>query len=537
MKTHLVLRRVFLLTVLAATAPAIASPGDRVQRHPDIACTNCRSEDLWPAVDSDATGHSLVVWYKNETDFAHLGLWGRWFGPDGHPRSAQFRVSPVQTSFDGTPDSPSVALRPDGAGVVTWLARGLFKPDSLRARLFDSHGVPTGAVITVDDGTREPLSDQMNPPRVAIDDDGDFAVAWPSVNRNTGNWIVWVRLYDKTGAPRGPAFSADPNGPSPRARIPDLAMDAAGNLVVVWLQEQANVFARSVFGRRFDAAGVARGARFAVSSSLAAGVPGVPAVAAARDGRFVVGFDRGRNDPATGFVSLGVFARQFDATGAPVGGERRASAPGQSTYRGEVDVAMDDDGDFVVAWIGQEPAFGQTNLHTRLYAASGAALTPDRYYGFDHVGPRFERVAMDDVGNFVATWEHSSPDPDDQGFGFGPNVFVQHFAGPDDTRPGCAAFIAGIVGTAGNDALRGTAGDDVIHALGGNDLVTSGAGADIACGGAGGDQLFGESGTDHLLGGTGDDALDGGDGLDICNGNGQVNADTAIQCERVLQVP
>jgi Ca2+-binding RTX toxin-like protein len=248
-----------------------------------------------------------------------------------------------------------------------------------------------------------------------------------------------------------------------------------------------------------------------------------------------VAFDRGFNDPTTGFVSLGVFGRRFDAAGAPLGGEFRAAAPGRSTFSGEVDAAMDADGDFVIAWIGQQPDFGQTNLHTRLYAASGKALTPDREYGFDHVGPRFERVAMDDVGNYVATWQHSSEDPGDTGFG--PNVFVQHFAGPDDTRPGCAAFIAGIVGTDGNDSLEGTAADDVMHARGGNDTLHAGDGADIACGGAGEDQLFGESGTDHLQGGAGDDVLDGGGDDDICNGNGQINADTAVQCERVLQVP
>ncbi len=125
----------------------------------------------------------------------------------------------------------------------------------------------------------------------------------------------------------------------------------------------------------------------------------------AADGRFTVVFPRVIREPdGVPSASVGIFGRRFDTAGAPLGGEFRASAVGRSTFRGEIDVAMDTDGDFVVGWIEQETDPGETNLHTRLYAASGTPLTPDRSYGFGHVGPRDETVAMDGKGNFVATW-------------------------------------------------------------------------------------------------------------------------------------
>jgi len=533
MTTSPISRAIGCVAALLMAGIAAAGPGDRIQRHPPVVCTGCRNDDLYPAAATDAAGNSIIVWVKYDaTDFPDFGLWARWFGPDGHPRGEQFRIFLPQTSFEGYPDAPSVAMRPDGAFVVTWIWRDtLGTPTFVRARMFGSDGAPRSGVITVSSADRD-----THPfPSVAMDSDGDFVVVWASGARTSENSIVWARTYDSIGTPKGLAFSVDPTGPSPRRRIPDVAMDAAGNFVVVWWQFDVANERMAVFGRRYGAAGVARGDRFPVSTTGVTGDPGVPAVAMADGGSFAVAFDRSLTEPNSNTVWLGIFGRRFDASGAPLGGEFRASAFGRAAYRGEVDIDMDNDGDFVVAWIAQDAVNDSTNLHARLYAASGTPLMRDRSYGFGHVGPRNEKVAMDAVGNFVATWVHYSEDPNDTGFG--PNIFVQHFAGPDDTRPGCSGFIAGIVGTVGNDSLQGTSGDDVIQGLDGNDILKGGGGADIICGGPGDDQIFGESGRDHLLGGPGDDVLDGGGDKDLCNGNRQTNADTALDCETVLQVP
>jgi hypothetical protein len=516
---------------------AAAGPGDRVQRYALVVCTDCRSDDMYPAVATDAAGNSIVVWVKYDaTDFPDFGLWARWFGPDGYPRGDQFRIFLPPTSFEGAPGAPSVAMSPDGAFVVTWTwTDTVGRPAFVRARVFGNDGAPRSGVITVSSA-----DNTGSLPSVAMDDDGDFIVVWASGDRTSENSIVWARMYDSVGTPKGPAFSVDPTGPSPRRRIPDVAMDASGNFVVVWWQFHVANQTMAVFGRRYGAAGIPSGDRFPVSTTGVAGDAGVPAVAMADTGSFAVAFDRSLTDSNSETVSLGIFGRRFDASGAPLGGEFRASAVGRGVWNGhgahDVDIDMDNDGDFVVVWIGSD-GNDYPKLHVRLYAAAGTPLSPDRSYGFGGlygVEPPGGKVAMDAVGNFVATWFHYSGT---HNTGYDRNVFVQHFAGPDDTRPGCSSFIAGIVGTVGNDSLQGTSSDDVIHGLGGNDLLKGGGGADIICGGFGDDQIFGESGRDHLLGGPGDDVLDGGDGKDLCNGNRQTNADTALGCEAVLQVP
>jgi hypothetical protein len=479
---------------------------------------------MYPTPAADAAGNSLIVWVRYDgTDFPDFGLWARWFGPDGRARGDQFRITQPPTSFEGYPDAPSVAMRPDGAFVVTWIWRDdLGVASSLRARIFGSDGAPRSGEITV--GSANFYRDDPHP-RVAMDNAGNFVVLWTSVDPTRSNPVFWARMYDSVGTPKGSVF-LEPTEPS--ARYPDVAMDANGNFVVVWWQIDVDSERPALFGRRYDSSDVASGDRFAVSTTSGSTDPGGPAVAMTQSGHFAVAFERSLPEQP----SLGVFVRRFDASGAPVGGEFRVSAVGPALYRGGVDIDMDDDGDFVVAWWEQDTGGDWPKLHSRLYAASGRPLMPDRSYRW-----RLEwgdRVAMDAAGNFVATWAEYAGNPST---GLDQNVFVQHFAGPGDTRPGCAGVIAGIVGTVGNDSLRGTSGDDVLHGLGGNDILKGAGGADIICGGAGDDQLFGGSRWDHLLGGPGDDVLDGGDGNDRCNGNGQTNADTALACETVLQVP
>ena len=188
---------------------------------------------------------------------------------------------------------------------------------------------------------------------------------------------------------------------------------------------------------------------------------------------------------------------------------------------------MDADGDFVLTWSGNESTQGGPPvLSLRLFSSSGLPLTDERRFSFPDLGPQpptDPHVAMDARGNYISVWEQGGTNPD--GCGSSENIFVRRYAGPDDTRVGCAGYLATKSGSNHHDMIVGTPQDDTIHALGGHDTVVGGGGEDIVCGGRGNDQLFGESGNDRLLGGPGDDFLDGGPGSDACDGQQHVNTD------------
>ncbi|HRC84896.1 MAG TPA: hypothetical protein PK413_04740, partial [Thermoanaerobaculia bacterium] len=78
----------------------------------------------------------------------------------------------------------------------------------------------------------------------------------------------------------------------------------------------------------------------------------LPSVAAAPDGRFVVAWARYAEEDGL----LDVYARRFDSDGTPLGPEFRVN---QITLSDQTDatVAMDAQGNFVVAWSSYNPAF------------------------------------------------------------------------------------------------------------------------------------------------------------------------------------
>src|SRR5678809_401171 len=97
-------------------------------------------------------------------------------------------------------------------------------------------------------------------------------------------------------------------------------MDAAGDFVVAWVSNDQDGSDYGVYARRFDAAGVPQQAagHAAVTSefgatTVTAGAQCNPSVAMDADGDFVIAWDNYQYYGG----SLGVYARRFNAAGVP----------------------------------------------------------------------------------------------------------------------------------------------------------------------------------------------------------------------------
>ena len=132
--------------------------------------------------------------------------------------------------------------------------------------------------------------------------------------------------------------------PDARSRV----VVADGDFVVVW-QSYHDGSGAGVFGQRFSSAGVAQAGEFLVNTHVTSHQFRGD-VSADADGDFVVVWTSQDQD-GDGY---GVFAQRFSSTGAPVGAEFQVNS---YTLDNQVvpTVAIDADGDFVVAWIERRP--------------------------------------------------------------------------------------------------------------------------------------------------------------------------------------
>jgi len=199
-------------------------------------------EQTAPAVTVHADGGSFVLWL----DRLRAALLGRRFAAGGQPLGPSFRVDTA-----GFPVQAAVAASLSGRSVVAWSA---FTGQEMRivAQLFDAGGRKHG----------EPIP-----------------VSLPAA---------------ASASLRGPRDPRDP-------RDPDVALDAAGNFIVVWDADQADGAGRGVLGRLFDSAGVPQGPPFQINLTRP-GSQGHPAVAFGRDDHFLVVWESQKNADARGSI-------------------------------------------------------------------------------------------------------------------------------------------------------------------------------------------------------------------------------------------
>ncbi|MFD0724379.1 hypothetical protein [Lysobacter brunescens] len=305
----------------------------------------------YPQVAMSADGAFTVVWTQMEPWLGGMPhVFRRSFNRHGQPLMMEQRVDPP-----GTPEAGSaqVAMRSDGSHSIAWLSYPGSGQRALYLAGFDANGLSLGVPQLVASGTS---STQLTWPRLAMDDAGNTLAVW-SEDRNGAMEEVWMRRRFANGT-FGAIARVNSLAPATVPR-PDLAMDAAGNAVVVWRQYHRTMGLRIV-GQRLLPSGVLAGSEFllAAREPYPKDEPAHPNVAMARQtGDFAAVWRRADSH---------IYVRHFHANGTPLGPERPSSQGGARTDY--PDVAMDADGDTQVAWQSVVPAQSYTHAFQRRFA-------------------------------------------------------------------------------------------------------------------------------------------------------------------------
>jgi hypothetical protein len=233
--------------------------------------------------------------------------------------------------------------------------------------------------------------------------------------RTGGRLNIAVTLQEMASEKRVNTYTPGNQGrgyPGPRR----MAMDADGYFVIVWDGPGSPTDApNEVYAQRYDRSGARVGGNFRVNSTRLAQVNQAPASAVAmdRDGDFVVVWE----DSVA--QSKQVLAQRFARDGSRLGSQF-VVATGYSASPFGPDIAMSDDGRFVVTWQAG-PVNSPGNVFARLYDENGVAagdiLPVNTTAGFPVIQ---SKAAMDSDGDFIIVWVMGNPDgtgPDGSGFG------------------------------------------------------------------------------------------------------------------------
>ena len=272
------------------------------------------------------------------------------------------------------------------------------------------------------------------PGAVAVDGDGDHIVVWTAYDSSTGLNRVYMQVFNADGTERTAPTEVTPeaNFAGDGQRYAAVACDEDGDFVVTWTNSRDTTGdgvnnEQDIYARRYSSDGTALGDAFCVNTYTENNQK-YSSVAMDLDGDFVVTWSSmGQEDNGQLGRGYGIYARRYDNYGQPLAPEFAVNI---TTAGNQMlsSVAMDLDGDFVIAWQSNQNGVGD-DIIVRVFDADatpwggpwgGEILVNDTTDG----NQRYPDVAMSETGQFVVTWTGTAGNGDDAD---GTAVYAQRF--------------------------------------------------------------------------------------------------------------
>ena len=211
------------------------------------------------SVASNGINKTIVVWAGNGPGDTS-GIFGRLF-KDGAPLGDEFRIN---TTTAGEQKVGIVAMNVSGQFVVAWAASNPSMPDhyAVFAQRYYATGLAQGSEIMVTSFSKPSTN---GPASIAMDDFGNFVIAYSGASKYSWGWfadggLYYFQRYNALGQAQGKAVLLE--NASMHGGIMAVAMHATnGNFVVTWKGDAG------VVARRYSSSGQAQGSVQSISTS------------------------------------------------------------------------------------------------------------------------------------------------------------------------------------------------------------------------------------------------------------------------------
>lgn len=305
----------------------------------------------------------------------------------------------VNERTSGSQANPAVAATPDGGAVIVWSSyySSSGRSNDIVARRLD----PNGAFAEGEFAVNASTPGNQTEPAVAVDGAGNLLIVWQGPGLDEED--IFLRIVEPNAVPLTDELLINTTTAG-RQLYPRIAASDAGGFVVAWENriETDDGDIVSIHAQRFDANGLLTGPEIWVDEDLYD--CRYPDVGMDAGGAFVVTWLQDRTNKT-------VFARLYDPNGLPITDPCALSeAPISSLTRPAV--AMNASGNFAVVWDGDPNRAGDDDAHVCVYDPNGTSrLGPFLANTLRDGAQRWPRVAINDANEFVVVWVHETSDP------------------------------------------------------------------------------------------------------------------------------
>lgn len=309
----------------------------------------------------------------------------------------------------------------EGNFVVVWQGHELYNED-IFARWFDSNGQAPAAEFQVN---QDPNGRQLHP-KVAMSKTGAFVIVWEHYEFSDPFDIydIYGRLYDANGVAVGSQFTVNLLR---QCRYPDVAMDGYGNFTVVWMQDDDQHSYNIIMARRYDAAGQTKADPCELSTGKFYTIAH-PSIAMDGSGHFVVCWE-GHPDSA---AENDIHAKRYKFDGSALSQQFTVNTTTAAAQQ-YPEAAMNNRREFVIIWDSEtSPGSSEHDVFSQrydeLWTPIGDEFRVNTYMANDQ---KYPDIAMREDGQFVAVWQSCGQDGSDYGIfaDSGPAIPCADFTG------------------------------------------------------------------------------------------------------------
>ena len=272
----------------------------------------------------------------------------------------------VNSSLDSTQRDAHIGRDAMGTYAIVWNSVNQIDSVSkgdIYLQWFTSTDQPIGAETPANQAT---AGDQVQP-SLSMNSKGDLVIAWASYSGFTDLYDIKARRF-RNGVAMGNEFAVNTTTLHTQMR-PAVAVDDSGNFVIAWDSWHQDGSDRGIFAQRFDSSGGAIGNEFQLNTTIAYSQMR-PAVKFLPDGRWVAIWQSWDQDLATP-EGYGMVGRIFEANGTPSGNEFAINTY-TNDYQWFGDLEVLDDGTFVVVWCSWEQDGDDGGVYGQRFDAAGA---------------------------------------------------------------------------------------------------------------------------------------------------------------------